>query len=261
MTGLLATCLVLVAVLAWPRRQSDADLVWSSPATRGSSEQSSSAGRSSTAGGPDSAARQPPQLSALLRRRRRRRHDLGAVLGVLDALAPALRAGLAPVAALGCLDFSVGRSPRVSALLTHLIEAAELGEPLAPVWMRQARDIGSVELALIGRAWALSESLGAPLADCVAMAADLVRQRTAREQRLAVAIAGPRATTTVLSLLPLGGPGVALLLGITPSELYSTAAAFASVLVGLVLLAVGRWWCARMVRGLARPRPPGEGWS
>lgn len=179
-------------------------------------------------------------------------------MSVLDALAPALRAGLAPVVALGCLDLTVARSSGVSVLLTRLVEAAEQGAPLAPVWMSHARDAGSPELALIGRAWALSESLGAPLADCVGTAADLVRQRIARERRLAVALAGPRATMTVLTVLPLAGPGVGLLLGIGPAELYSGVPALASVILGIVFLAVGRLWCAAMVRRLARPRAAEE---
>ena len=210
------------------------------------------------------------------RGRRTRSAELEAVLVILDSLAPALRAGLAPAGALRCLDVATGPPmavamlrapgaapvhPGLSAvdLVVDLLAAAEAGERLAPVWGRAARVSGSPELALISRAWALSEDLGAPLADSVALAADLVRQRTARERRLAVALAGPRASTTVLSLLPALGPGVALLLGISPAELYGSASAVSSVAVGGLFLMVGRWWCARMVGGLARPRPAGRG--
>jgi len=250
---LVAAGFILVAVLAYPRHRADAWVLRSGSTSGELTEPSSSIDE----GGPWT--RGHARLRAVLGRERRARHELEVTLGVLDALAPALRAGLTPVAALGCLDLSAARSSRVSVLLARLVEAAERGEPLAPVWARQARDVGSVELALVGRAWALSESLGAPLADCVGMAADLVRQRMARERQLAVALAGPRATTAVLTLLPLAGPGVAFLLGIGPGELYSGVPALGSVVLGLLLLAVGRWWCARMVHGLARARPAGDG--
>ncbi len=259
MTLLVAGGLVLVAVLAWPRHRIDARVLHSGPRSGSRSQVLSDPSSSVNEAGQRIRGR--ARLDTLLGRGSRGRRELEATLGILDALAPALRAGLAPVAALGCLDLSVARSSSVSVLLTRLVEAAEQGEPLAPVWVEQARDVGSSELALIARAWALSESLGAPLADCVGMAADLVRQRIARERRLEVALAGPRATTTVLTLLPLAGPGVAFLLGIGPGELYSSVPALTAVVLGLLLLAVGRWWCARMVRGLARARPAGEGSS
>lgn len=253
-TVLLAALLVLVAVLVWPgRHPADLQVPQWQASRRESAVQLSSPGN----GHPATGARAPS--GALVRRGRGGHHELEAILGVLDALVPALRAGLAPASALGCLDLWGARSARVSVLLNDLLDAAEQGEPLAPVWLRHARDVGSAEVALIGRAWALSESLGAPLADCVGMAADLVRQRMARERRLSVALAGPRATTTVLTLLPLAGPGVALLMGIGPGELYSGVPALASVALGLLFLGAGRWWCARMVRGLARPRAAREG--
>lgn len=208
--------------------------------------------------------------------RRRTSAELEAVLVILDSLAPALRAGLDPAGALRCLDVAAGprmavamlRAPGAAPVLPglsavdlviDLLAAAGAGERLAPVWGRAARVSGSPELVLISRAWALSEDLGAPLADSVALAADLVRQRTARERRLAVALAGPRASTTVLSLLPALGPGVALLLGISPAELYGSAPAVSSVAVGGLFLVVGRWWCSRMVSALARPRPAERG--
>ena len=270
MNAVIAAALVLGAVLVWPSR---GRLRRVGIVMRGAPP--------GAPGGPSRRGAPSTRLLEVFRARlgdggRRRRAELEAVLVILDSLAPAFRAGLGPAAALRCLD--VVRDPSVAVaarrasgpgavhpgclpadLVVDLLAAAEAGERLAPVWGRASRVAGSPELALISRAWALSEDLGAPLADSVALAADLVRQRTARARRLATALAGPRATTTVLSLLPVIGPGVALLLGITPAELYGSASAVSSVAVGGLFLMVGRWWCARMVGGLARPRPAGRG--
>ncbi len=182
--------------------------------------------------------------------------EMRAVLELLDALAPALRAGLPPSSALRCIQ-APGTGPGRD-IVTELVAAADLGERLAPIWVARAERAASPELALVGRAWCLSESLGAPLADSVALGAELVRQRLGRQRRLAIALAGPRATTWVLTLLPLAGPGVALLLGVSPTQLYGNAAAALSVGAGVLLIAVGRRWCARMVRSLTVARPAPE---
>lgn len=270
MNAVIAAALVLGAVLVWPSRgRVGLGGIGVGTTALGTRERPSRPGAAST-------RLREGFRASFGGRGRRRSVELETVLVILDSLAPALRAGLAPAAALRCLDVAAGPPVAVAArratgpapahpgfsaadLVVDLLAAAETGERLAPVWGRASRVSGSPELALISRAWALSEDLGAPLADSVALAADLVRQRTARERRLAIALAGPRATTTVLSLLPVIGPGVALLLGISPAELYGSAPAVSSVAVGGLFLVVGRWWCARMVGGLARPRPAGRG--
>lgn len=189
--------------------------------------------------------------------RRARARELVTVLDLLDALAPALRSGLSPAAALRCLEPPADESGRPS-LVAELCEAADAGAPLAPAWSARAHRLAASELHLVAAAWSLSESLGAPLADSVALGADLVRQRLARERRLAVALAGPRATIAILTLLPAGGPALALLLGVSPAELYLNLPAAVSLGLGLMLLGLGRWWCTRMVRGLTVPRPAPE---
>ncbi len=203
------------------------------------------------------------------------------LLVLLDAIAPALAAGLPPAAALSHLTRRGGgdvstNGPRVGPvekLVSDLAAQANAGRPLAPVWARHAgrgprgrsgrsgssgrsgRSGGSGELAFVARAWSLSESLGAPLAECATVAARAVRQQSARRQSLAIALAGPRATATVLTALPLAGPVVGALLGLSPRQLYGTPVAAVSTLSGLALLLLGRWWCARLVAGIGRSRP------
>jgi tight adherence protein B len=83
--------------------------------------------------------------------------------------------------------------------------------------------------------------------------AGLLRARVRAERRTAGSVAGARATMNVLTALPLGGPLVALALGVGPRELYAGSAVTAVCLIagGLLVLA-GRWWVARMVGAVAR---------
>lgn len=199
------------------------------------------------------------------------------MLAVLDALGPAMKAGLAPALALRLASAPQSRGPGSAtgarragdSLTADLVAAGELGRPLAPVWAEAAarnavgsrgnavgsRGSGraSAELGLVASAWALSERLGAPVADAVRLAGGQVRERRQRRQRVQVALAGPRATITVLTVLPLGGPLLALMVGVRPGALYSSPVAQVSVFLGLALMGVGRWWCSRMVATLERP--------
>lgn len=246
----LGAVLVLLGVLGWPTGPGTA------PATRPAGDE---AARRSQNGAwrPGLLGSVPPSHRGFAGGPLRAR-DRDGVLALLDALGAALRAGLPPATALRCIDVSA-RSEQVGMLQDRLLAAADAAAPLAPVWAREAAALRSHELRVVARAWALSETLGSPLADCVGLAADLVRHRVAHERRLAIALAGPRATTTVLSLLPLAGPGVGVLLGIPPAGLYSGSAALLSGLLGLLLLGAGRWWCASLVARVSRPRAACEG--
>lgn len=57
----------------------------------------------------------------------------------------------------------------------------------------------------------------------------------------------------VLTILPLGGPALGLLLDIGPAELYGgSRLTQASLVLGLALAGIGRWWVHLMVRAVAR---------
>ena len=207
------------------------------------------------------------------RRRRAREAERAAseMLDVLDALAPALRAGLPPIAALRLVTRSAsaeaitgsGRSSSPeSGALHDLAAAAAQGGPLAPTWSAYADALSSSDLRLVASAWSLCETLGSPLAPTVATVADVVRRRRTVRQRVDAASAGPVATMRVLTALPLTGPLVALAVGVSPGDLYAEPAGAASLAVGLVLLLLGRWWAGRLVRAVAaEPRPSSPWWS
>ena len=159
-------------------------------------------------------------------------------LPVLDQLAASLRAGLPPAEVLALA--TEGSRGAVRWSLEGVLEAAREGRQCAPAWARAARSAGRVELELLARSWAISEQLGAPLADAVDSAARSARSQRELSSRLATATAGASATATILSLLPLAGVGVALLMGIAPTDLYGSSTALVSLVLGLLLIAVGR---------------------
>ncbi|MGV1010473.1 MAG: type II secretion system F family protein [Dermatophilaceae bacterium] len=189
--------------------------------------------------------------------RRARAAAVAEALTVLDSIGPALRAGLAPSTALAHL--AAARQGPVG-LADDLAMAA--GLPGAPdrlpagasavgrVWLGWAQRSGAPELQLVAAAWTLADYSGVALADAVDLAARLLRESRARQSRLDVVLAGPRATMTLLTALPVAGPVVGLLFGITPFTLYAgSPLSMVAAVTGLALLVVGRLWCRRLLRG------------
>lgn len=178
------------------------------------------------------------------------------LLGLLEAIAPALDAGIAPAAALRIAsDARSGSGHRdpLAELARSIASAAAEGAALGHLWRRAAESAGSAELLLMAQAWSLTEDLGVPLAQAVRTTAALFEARIAHERRLAGAVAGARATVNLLTVLPIGGPLLALVLGIGPAELYGgSRLTQGCLLLGLGLAGVGRWWVHRMVRAVAR---------
>lgn len=210
---------------------------------------------------PVSAPRPTPRRPGRRRQGRRARRARAAAvaeaLTVLDSVGPALRAGLAPPTALAHL---AANSPRRGGLVDDLAEAAggsaqsglqpARASPIGRVWSHWAQRSGAEELQLVAAAWTLADVSGVALADAVDLAARLLREARARQARLDVLLAGPRATMTLLTLLPIAGPVVGLLFGIGPLTLY--AGSSLSVLAagcGIGLMVAGRLWCQRLLRG------------
>ena len=184
------------------------------------------------------------------------------LLGLLEAVAPALEAGMAPAAALRIAADArsgperTGRTERLdplAAMARDMASAAADGALLGPLWREAAESADSAELLLLAQAWSLTEDMGAPLAQAVRTTAGLLEARIAHERRLVSAVAGAKATMNVLTVLPIGGPLLALILGIGPSELYGgSRLTQASLVMGLCLAGIGHWWVRRMVRAVAR---------
>ncbi len=229
--GIYAALLCLVAIALWP--------------TRGSVRADAAAAVMAQL-----ATARPRGPRAWLRRVRPRSSSGADVLPLLDGLRASLAAGLTPEESLKMAAH--GAEPSLVSSLAPVIEAAREGRPLGGAWLRVARSEGQRDLASLARAWLISERLGCPLAEAVATTASTSRARTVLAQRLDSATAGARATCALLSALPLGGVGIALMLGIDPVTLYGSPIALASALVGVCLLLAGRWLVNRMITGVAK---------
>jgi tight adherence protein B len=233
----------------------------------------------------------PVDLYRQWRLRRRPGDLLDDVLDLLRGVGPGLEAGLTPTRAIDLAATSTlgadrvtaarlaagtrrrratgprrrllpgtrGRGERASSvhdidvLVGHLLIATEQARPVSPVWAEWAQRSASAELALVAAAWRLSESTGAPLALAVDRAVCSLLDSRARRGKVAVAVAGPRATVTVLTVLPMTGPLFGMACGIDPSALYfGSPIATASACTGVALVWGGRAWCRRMIRTAVR---------
>ena len=178
------------------------------------------------------------------------------LLSLLDAISPALESGVAPASALRIAADSrsgSGRPDPLAALARDMASASADGATLGPLWRAAAESAGSPELLLLAQAWSLTEDVGAPLAQAVRTTSGLLEARIAHERRLAAAVAGAKATVNLLTVLPIAGPLLALVLGIGPGDLFGgSRLTQGSLLLGLCLAGVGRWWVRWMVRGVAR---------
>lgn len=223
-----------LAVLAWPartgRRAPERLHPWPTPASR-----------AVELTGPRARWR----LSLLCRRRD---GEGEATLVLLDRLAAALRAGLPPDEALSVAT-AAGRGTGFGAALRAVAEGRSAAAALA----RLARVRDDEHLGRAARAWALSERTGAGLAEAVEAAARAGRQAVDHRRQVRAATAGARASVTLLTLLPVGGVGVALLLGLSPTAVYGNPVSLAALGLGVSLLLVGRLVVSRMVRRVEAP--------
>ncbi|EWT03694.1 hypothetical protein N865_09475 [Intrasporangium oryzae NRRL B-24470] len=183
----------------------------------------------------------------------------------LALLGPDRRPGVAPAPSGTVRAGSLGgtavrvrdrvRAPQTTRRLgAELAEAARQGSSVAAVWADYADRTGSRELTFVAAAWRLSEDTGVPLAVAVERAAAGLREARTRQRKVAVAVAGPKATVAVLTVLPLTGPLFGLACGVGPAELYGgRPVATASATCGVLLMVVGRLWCRRMIRRAVTP--------
>ena len=193
--------------------------------------------------------------------RRRRRQRAGepferAVLALLDGTAAALRAGLPPARALelGGATLPGSSPPGVVEIVAQAVAAGAAGLPVAPVWRQAGLRTQSPVADAVAAAWGLSETTGCPLAEAVERAAAQLRNALATRRKVRAAVAGPQATVTVLTVLPLTGPLFGLAGGVSPGELYGNGIGLLCLGAGLGLMGVGRLWCRRLVRRAESPR-------
>lgn len=94
----------------------------------------------------------------------------------------------------------------------------------------------------------LSARSGAPLADVFDQLAQDVEADLSAHQSFEAAMAGPRATTKLLTWLPIVGLGAGFLMGIDVVDtLLSSTAAQASFVGGIFLWSANRIWCRKLL--------------
>lgn len=98
----------------------------------------------------------------------------------------------------------------------------------------------------------IAEASGCPLADVLARFAAQLEVEDDAEAARQTALAGPKATVSLLTWLPLMGLGLGVALGVDPlAILIGTPLGMAALAAGAVLTVTGRVWSARLVQAAA----------
>ncbi|BEK84547.1 type II secretion system F family protein [Nocardia seriolae] len=173
-------------------------------------------------------------------RERRRAAAAAQLLEGLEAVIGELRIGAHPSAAARVAaqetEGEVARAFAVSAARSRLGGSGAAG-------LRRPGTVVAGELARVAAAWRVAERHGLALAELLTAARlDLLGRKRFRD-RTRAALAGARATATVLALLPLLGIGLGQLMGAAPLRvLFLTPAGTLLLLLGSALTCAGLLW-------------------
>lgn len=167
-------------------------------------------------------------------------------------LAVLLEAGLPPLAAWRHL----GDQDPVAARIAQVDSADRLPEAI----FASTRDgPEAVEWSCVAAAWRVAAEAGAPIAATLARLGDVLTALDDDRREVAVALAGPVATSrVVLALPPIGMLGGALLGVDSLRVLFATPPGWVCLVAGGVLLLVARRWMRRLVE-TARQTDPTPG--
>lgn len=183
----------------------------------------------------------------------------GWVADLAEVVAVGLRAGLDLPRAVRV----AARSPAVAAAAPWLTDVVDDRPDVVARVAALAREsrldpASAHDLAVLARAWDLAAGTGAAIATTTSAAAGAVRARQEARHRTETALAGPRASMRLLSVLPLGGPFVGLLVGLDPVAMYTSLAARLAAACGIVLTVAGWVWALLLLRRASRPGTTGE---
>jgi tight adherence protein B len=190
-------------------------------------------------------------LTLTLLRRWRARTDLRRSLTATEALAEAvhslvaaLRAGAHPAHA---ADMAASDAhPAAAAPMRAISATARLDGDIHRALSMTPSPTPAV-LARIARAWSMAQRHGLPLADVLDAAGRDLEQRLRFSKQVTARMAGPRASASVLALLPLLGIAMGEAMGANPIQvLTTTGPGHALLLVGVALQCAGTTWCARL---------------
>ncbi|MFI6570483.1 type II secretion system F family protein [Nocardia fluminea] len=171
---------------------------------------------------------------------RARRRECGYLLAGLEAVVGELRVGAHPSAAAeSAAGESRGEAARVLAISAG---RSRLGGSGAEGWV-QPDSIVAEELSRVAAAWRVAEEHGLALAELLAAARSDLLGRIRFRDRTEAALAGARASATVLAGLPLVGIGLGQLMGAAPLTILFTSPAGDLLLpLGAALACCGLLW-------------------
>ncbi|MBT2596347.1 hypothetical protein [Arthrobacter sp. ISL-72] len=156
----------------------------------------------------------------------------------------------------GAADGGPGLTPVTRSMIVVARAAATRGSPVAGA-ISSALGTGfsgnnNRELRIWGELAAcfeIAEASGCPLADVLTRFAAQLEVEDDAEAARQTALAGPKATVTLLTWLPLLGLGLGVALGVDPlAILLGTPLGTAALAAGIALTVAGRIWSARLVR-------------
>ncbi|TCO64279.1 type II secretion system F family protein [Actinocrispum wychmicini] len=189
--------------------------------------------------------------SVTLRRWRSRRavqdrvRALSDLAETLRSLVGELRAGAHPVVA--AESVAVDAPPVGAQALRAIAAAARLGGDVESA-VQEPLLVDTVH------AWALAQRHGLPLADLLAAVVRDLDQRARFARQVQARMAGPRASATILAVLPAVGVGLGEVMGARPLHILSSTTAGQIMLVlGVGLVCAGVAWSARLTRQAVLP--------
>ncbi|MEA3550039.1 hypothetical protein [Pseudarthrobacter sp. C1] len=145
-----------------------------------------------------------------------------------------------------------------SAMLGSARAAAAGGTPVSDAIRRSLpsafprRDRESRIWAELAACFDVAEASGCPLADVLTRFAAQLEAEDDADAARQTALAGPKATVSLLTWLPLLGLGLGMALGVDPlAILLGTPWGLAALAAGIGLTAAGRLWSARLVAAAA----------
>lgn len=149
-----------------------------------------------------------------------------------------------------------GLTPASRSMLFAARAAATRGAPVATAIRMAAGNAFSGNHNRERRIWGelaacfdIAEASGCPLAEVLTRLAAQLEVEDDAEAARQTALAGPKATVTLLTWLPLLGLGLGVALGVDPlSILLGTPLGTAALAAGVILTLAGRIWSARLVR-------------
>jgi tight adherence protein B len=178
--------------------------------------------------------------------RRRAAARRTAAVDLVTALAAELRGGAEARAAL-----AAACGPAFAAVAAAARSPAT--DP-ADVLRTVAAADGSELLADLAAAWQVTDAAGAGLVGPVTRLAETARAADAVRRELDAALAGPRATAALLSMLPVAGVLMGSALGADPlAFLVWSGAGRVTLLAGTLLIAAGVGWTEAIVRRAGGP--------